>query len=135
MRENPDLWEHQNGKCYILWHEGGKTHRVITGRTDKSRAITFPADFLKSWNAPDREVGGTSLTVGQAIEYYLKETALEGRKVNTSDFARVKKQLGSLPATSIAPSICRNYRKSNSDIGSGTVRKQITMLCCAKVPR
>jgi len=131
MRGKPDLWEHENGKWYILWHESGKTHRVSTGSTDKSRAITFLADFLKKWNAPDREVGGTSLTVGQAIEYYLTETALEGRKVNTSDFARVKKQLGSLPATSITPSICRNYRKSNSDISSGTVRKQITMLRAA----
>lgn len=131
MRGKPDLWEHQNGKWYIRWEEGGNTRRVSTGSTDKNRAITFLADFLKRWNAPDREVGGFSLTVGQAIEYYLSETALEGRTVNTSDFARIKKQLGSLPATSITPSICRNYRKSNSDISNGTVRKQITMLRAA----
>jgi integrase len=131
MRGKPDLWKHDNGRWYICWKEHGISRRVSTGSKDKGRAVALLADFLQKWNTPNREVGGFSLTVNQAIDYYISEIALEGRAVNEYDFARVREYLGELPSTSITPSVCRNYRKNLPAASNGTVRKQLTMLRAA----
>jgi len=124
-----DLWQHPNGRWYIVWPGEQGTRRISTGRKDEREA----RKHLNRFKA--RKLSGEkpeSVTVAAVLDGYLKEREGKVRAHDTLKFAckALKKHLGDLDPAHLDDAQMEDYADKR-ERAAGTIIREIVTLRAA----
>ena len=108
----PHLTKRGNGKIwYIAYHDGNRPRKISTRTEVYETALHALAQFLVEQNTPS--TGGVSRDIAWCCQYYA-----DAKLKKLGDLVILKpivEHLGSLPAESITPAVCREYTATRTN--------------------